>query len=364
MGGHGPGRSGLGGDLAELARSDRSAAEPQAPAQAQSSRLHWVRRWQARARRRAATTGSGLWITRVVNAVVILALVAGPAALAGRLLEPTSRTGPAPASADAHADRSATVTQAEELAVRVTWAWARTTGSHDELASFGLSMTGAPQQPLPVTSVRPAGVSVQSADPLEVAVTVAADVDGAGTRYLLVASRVSAAGAAALSLPAPAPAPPAPPAPARGYQQVDLTVSSPLGAAVSAFLAAYVAGVDVTRYTSPGSVVAVPAPGQWTLKQVPQISASGQPETALTTAAPQEGATASVLARYLVSDQSGPRASESALQMRVRSGRWEVAAVVAAPVLDEHPGPVTATPSGSTHPGTSSPPTSSPSPTQ
>ena len=27
MGGHGPGRSGLGGDLAELARSDRSAAE-------------------------------------------------------------------------------------------------------------------------------------------------------------------------------------------------------------------------------------------------------------------------------------------------------------------------------------------------
>ncbi|MFF0629767.1 conjugal transfer protein [Streptomyces sp. NPDC004296] len=183
-------------------------------------------------------------------------------------------------------------------------------------------------------------------------VTVAARLNGpakdaAPVRYFQVPVRaVGKAGAAqwvAAALPAEVAAPTARAgsAPNLAYGPAHAPASSdPAAQTVEGFLGAYLAGRgDVERYLSPGAMVHAIRPAPYSSVTLTQISEHGP--------GPAEGAAAQVppdgVERHLLVDVVGQRPGAGglpmtyALELRSRGGRWEVAALEAAPALTSLP---------------------------
>jgi hypothetical protein len=129
--------------------------------------------------------------------------------------------------------------------------------------------------------------------------------------------------------------------------------ADPATQTVSGFLGAYLTGDGaLDRYTSPGVALRPVAPAPYTGVEITDIADDSG--NASSTAVPADGARRRVLATVTAKDGSGASYPLNyALTLRSRGGRWEVAALDAAPQLQGGSRPSLASPSPSSD-GTSS----------
>lgn len=266
-----------------------------------------------------------------ISVLMVLCLIAGPAALA---LAYVSVSAPAPAASSAP-DPAVDVErqQAAEFATQVVVAWLGATREDSE-ALTQLMPAASPlrpgDEPVTVTDARVATVTV--ADDAWT-VTVAATVAGA-RRYFQVPVAVDESGApSALTLPSPVQAPPIGGAAGPDYSTT-VPTNSPLRESVSAFFAAYlVADGDVSRYTSPGADITAVEPAWVTTTEVANLQAPQDAQGLALDAEPVDGQEVRVLASLtLTVSESQELNSQYALTLTSRGGRWEISSVDQAPL--------------------------------
>ncbi|MFZ3491643.1 conjugal transfer protein [Streptomyces sp. 5.8] len=116
--------------------------------------------------------------------------------------------------------------------------------------------------------------------------------------------------------------------------------TDPANQTVSGFLSAYLAGKgDLTRYTSPGITLLPVTPAPYGGVKITELSDDSS--KASDSAVPGDGKSRQVLARVTATDSVGAEHPMSyALTLRSRGGRWEVASLQAAPVLQAGSEPV------------------------
>lgn len=183
-------------------------------------------------------------------------------------------------------------------------------------------------------------------------VTVAARITGSGkgpddgrVRYFQVpvrataGSKGAAAGWTATALPAEVAAPTASKgaAPELSYGAAHAPLASdPAVRTVQDFLAAYLTGRgELDRYLSPGTTLHAVRPAPYTAVSVTQIAEHGQgPAEGAEAQAPPDGVQRRLLVD-VVGDgkRTSGRPMTYAIELRARDGRWEVAALEAAPAL-------------------------------
>ncbi|MEU9255738.1 conjugal transfer protein [Streptomyces sp. NPDC048270] len=123
--------------------------------------------------------------------------------------------------------------------------------------------------------------------------------------------------------------------------------TDPATQTVSGFLSAYLAGKgDLNRYTSPGVVLLPVAPAPYTAIKITELSDDS--EKAADNAVPGDGKARQVLAKVAATDTTGTdHPMTYALTLRSRGGRWEVASLGAAPLLQPGSKPAVPTPTAS-----------------
>ena len=158
--------------------------------------------------------------------------------------------------------------------------------------------------------------------------TVAATVEGT-LRYFAVPVRITPSGLSALTLPAPAPEPLHETGAALRYGS-SVMPSGAIGTAVAAFLSALLTGTgEITRYITPGAEIRAVEPAPYRRAQLRSLMATDEE------AAPLEGTEARVLVTAVVTDGLKRQlTTQYALSLKARGGRWEVAAVDTAPVVN------------------------------
>ncbi|MBK6013522.1 conjugal transfer protein [Streptomyces sp. MBT53] len=182
-------------------------------------------------------------------------------------------------------------------------------------------VAGAQSAPQSVTAVR----SAQHADG-QWSVTVAAQYADGSVRYYAVPVAVGGAGTSFAVTGAPGVV--AGPARAEAAKS-PYGVSVPDGALSSAlteFFATYLTGSgELDRYLAPGVTLSAVSPAPYTTVSVQQISAVEQ--AAASERVPTDGTTVRVLVQVEAQDAGGRWPLAYELTLRVRSGRWEVAAL-------------------------------------
>lgn len=277
---------------------------------------------------------------RAVSAALICCLVAGPVGLLAGGLALVQAAAPAPA-APASVDLSGERAAAGEFAQRVVVAWLTSTRDHPEqLAALVPAAEAATMPAAPFGVANPAVSAIRQVGGVW-SVTVAATVTDArkttARRFFQVPVTVAGDGAvAALSLPAPVAGPTvAASATELGYP-VQVSAGGLVGAAVTQFLAAYLAGSgDVTRYVTPGVQLSAVAPAPYTAVRVRDLLA----DVDVDTADPPPDDTA---ARLLVTAEAAVTGEQTvtagyALTVTARAGRWEVSAIDPTPLVASSP---------------------------
>lgn len=161
---------------------------------------------------------------------------------------------------------------------------------------------------------------------------------GSRLRYFQVPVAADDGGWVAVAYPAEIAAPPVEEeAPDLGYTPVTLLDSDPATATVQQFLAAYLAGGgDVSRYLSPDTDLAPVTPAPYAAVQITGLAVRGE--------APRQGEalpmTAGARVQLLVTAEAQTpggvlRPLSYALVLAERDGRWEIAALEAAPGLPD-----------------------------
>lgn len=155
-------------------------------------------------------------------------------------------------------------------------------------------------------------------------------------RYFQVPVRGQGGGYVAAGLPAEVSAP------ALSGQQPKLAYGAPVPAdvkdpatgAVAEFLAAYLSGTgQLDRYLSPGTTMAAVSPAPYRQVQVTQLAQRGGEFRA--NALVSAGAERNLLVDVTATDQYGQtRPLTYSLSLKARDGRWEIAALDAAPALN------------------------------
>ncbi|MFE4019280.1 conjugal transfer protein [Streptomyces sp. NPDC059101] len=302
------------------------------------------------------STGAVANFTAVVRWGAWALMLAGPV-LGGWALATTTRPAPAPVRAEAprtvtsSADDVAPAGFAE-LYVAAYLNASFSDAAVEEVASFYPPARGMSWQTNSGdvdTAGAASAVQVRQVAAGYWSVTVAARLNGptkeAGGRVRYFQVPVRAAGkpgaaqwvAAALPAEVAVPTARAGSAPELSYGSAHVPVASdPAAQTVEGFLGAYLAGRgDVERYLSPGAAVRAIRPAPYSAVTVTQISEHGP--------GPAEGAAAQVppdgVERHLLVDVAGEhpgaggRPMTYALELRSRGGRWEIAALEAAPTL-------------------------------
>ncbi|SEO89623.1 Conjugative transposon protein TcpC [Actinacidiphila rubida] len=161
-----------------------------------------------------------------------------------------------------------------------------------------------------------------------------------GLRYFQVAVRATGAagqgGYVAVALPAEVSEPGHGGAPSLDYgpsvpaQAADLAVQT-----LQAFLGAYLTGAgELDRYLSPGTQLAPVTPAPYTAVTVAQVAEHAGATAPNTAQAPADGAVRRLLVDTAATTGSGQqRPLTYAVVLKARAGRWEVAAIDAAPDL-------------------------------
>ncbi len=289
-------------------------------------------------RLQARWTGGTLLATRTATAVLWSALVAGPLALVLAVLVVLSGPGTSADVAAPAADHSAEQAAVEEFAQRFVVTWLQTPqGQEAQLAPY-VQVVHLTLPEVPWQADAPATASVGRLGAGRWSVTVAVSVSAPGSptrrRYFQVpVSYVSGGGGGgamvAAALPAPVAAPIAAAAPELAYRY-RADPAGPVVTSIGEFLTALLTGQgDVTRYVSPGTVIAAVNPPPYTAVAVSDVMvdrdvAGGTP--------PTSGQRLAVLATARVT--AGPNQQidvQYALTLLARAGRWEVQAVDPSP---------------------------------
>lgn len=287
---------------------------------------------------------------KAVPVVAALALAAGVVAFVEQRVAAAQ-----PAAAAARPDPSAagpdlaSSSLAADAGLRVVAAWGSSTrDSATTLESFGLDLPAAPQTGLGLSGLRVATVSTVAGDPSLYQVLVAATVGKRG-QYFSVPVQVTSGTATALGLPAPAPEPPITSDARLAYRNTDVSASSPVVGAVTGFLTAYLAGLDVTRYTAPGTQLTPVTGSVLPFQQVLRVDATGDSDL-VDQPNPPEGSRTAVLVTFTTRSASGPLSSQLSLNLAARADRWEVVSIDPVPQLETTlaPGPVPGQGSGLT----------------
>lgn len=287
----------------------------------------------------ARWTGGSRLATRGATAILWSALAAGPLALVLGLLMVLAISAPAPSARAPAADRSGEQVAVEEFAQRFVVTWLQTPQGQEKQLSPYVQVAHLTLPEVPWRAEAPATASVARISEglwtVTVAVTLSARGSPAERRYFQVAVKYlpSGNGAAlvAAALPAPVAAPLAAAAPELAYRY-RASLADPVATSIGEFLSALLTGQgDVTRYVSPGTVVAAVSPPPYTAVTVTDVLVDR--ELAGGTA-PASGERLAVLATARAT--AGPQQVvdvQYALTLLARAGRWEVKAVDPAPAV-------------------------------
>lgn len=307
--------------------------------------------------------------TKAWGALLALALLAGPAALAWTLLRPE----PAPVAVASGSASTAESAAATERAVELVETWLRADSNDQQLIA---SLTNAPVGTLPQEglTIRDSSVAqVEQAEDDVWSVTVGVDVaepapgstpppaDAKGEqaevslvwvrRYFQVPVLVQRTdtkysgpdlAVTALALPSPVPGPgAAADAPDLDYSET-ISPTSAAGQSATGFLAAMIAGDgEITRYLAPGTSVSAITPAPYSAVAVTGIKGSHE-----VTEDPADGdGTHALVTAELTRLDGNKTTAQYVLTLVARDGRWEVAGVEPAVRIDT-------TPSGTIDPGT------------
>ncbi|WP_051432549.1 conjugal transfer protein [Promicromonospora kroppenstedtii] len=308
-------------------------------------------------------------VTKAWGALLALALLAGPAALAWTLLRPE----PAPVAVAAGSASTAESAAASERAVELVETWLRADSNDQQLIA---SLTNAPVGTLPQEglTIRDSSVAqVEQAENDVWSVTVGVDVaepapgstpppaDAKGEqaevalvwvrRYFQVPVLVQRTdtkysgpdlAVTALALPSPVPGPAAAAeAPDLDYSET-ISPTSAAGQSATGFLAAMIAGDgEITRYLAPGTSISAITPAPYSAVAVTGIKGSHE-----VTEDPADGdGTHALFTAELTRLDGNKTTAQYVLTLVARDGRWEVAGVEPAVRIDT-------TPSGTIDPGT------------
>ncbi|MFI9484906.1 hypothetical protein ACIG47_00825 [Promicromonospora sp. NPDC052451] len=300
-------------------------------------------------------------VTKAWGALLSLALLAGPAALAWTLLRPE----PAPVAASAGPVDTAAQAAANERAVELVETWLRADSDDQQLLA---SLTSAPVGTLPQEglTIRDSSIAQSEAAEDDVwSVTVGVDVaepapgstpppagqpEGEGAEVALVwvrryfqvpvlvertDTRYSGPdlAVAALALPAPVPGPAAAEPPDLDYPET-ISPTSAAGQSAAGFLAAMVAGEgEITRYLQPGTTIPAITPAPYAAATVTGIKGSHE-----ITDDPADGDGTHALTTVELTRLDGQKTtSQYVLTLVARDGRWEVAGVEPAVRIDTTP---------------------------
>lgn len=300
-------------------------------------------------------------VTKAWGALLALALLAGPAALAWTLLRPE----PAPVAASAGPADTAAQAAANERAVELVETWLRADADDKQLLA---SLTSAPVGSLPQEglTIRDSSIAQSEAAEDDVwSVTVGVDVaepapgstpppanqaEGEQAEVALVwvrryfqvpvlvertDTRYSGPdlAVAALALPAPVPGPAAAEPPDLDYPET-ISPTSEAGQSVAGFLAAMVAGDgEITRYLRPGTSVSAITPAPYAAVTVTGIRGSHE-----LSEEPADGDGTHALTTAELTRLDGQKTtSQYVLTLVARDGRWEVAGVEPAVRIDTTP---------------------------
>lgn len=291
-------------------------------------------------------------VTKAWGAVLALALLAGPAALAWTLLRPQ----PAPVSATAGAASTAEEAAANERAIELVETWLRADSNDQQLLA---SLTNAPVGSLPQTglTIRDSSVAqIEPADDDVWSVTVGVDVAepapgstpppaGEGAkggqetevplvwvrRYFQVPVLVdrtdtewSGANLAvtALALPAPVPGPAAAAEPPDLDYPETISPTSAAGQSAAGFLGAMIAGDgEITRYLRPGTSISAITPAPYTAVTVSGIKGTHE----VTDDPADDDGTHALITAELTRLDGNKTTAQYVLTLVARDGRWEVA---------------------------------------
>ena len=115
--------------------------------------------------------------------------------------------------------------------------------------------------------------------------------------------------------------------------------TGPVADTVTAFLSSYLGGQggSVTRYLSPDATVIAPSPSPYAAVKVDSIQIAGTPKPpdGLATTVPGDDTHVRVLVHITATTAGGVTTTlDYPLTLNTRGGRWEVAALDAAPVID------------------------------
>lgn len=299
----------------------------------------------------ALGTGAARWVLR--GLLLLGPLLGGAAlALASHPAVPAAVRPPAAPPASAAGGQGAAGFAEQFVAVFV----AAGDGDQAKLASFypgatDLRLEGAPGRlgvdQLVVARLRQTDRDVWS-------VTVGARLTPAGgagsVHYFQVPVAAApvgggATGYVALGMPAEVGAPARVQAPALVYGPWRPALpADPLAQTVTSALSAYLTGAGgLDRYLSPGTQLAPVSPAPYTQVSVDQLAVEGEQDGSPLTVVPPGGTQLRVLVQVRAGGADGVRVPLTyALTLRVRAGRWEVAALDGAPA--EAPSPAVASP--------------------
>jgi hypothetical protein len=312
-------------------------------------------------------------VTKAWGALLALALLAGPAALAWTLLRPE----PTPVAAAAGASRTTETAAASERAIELVETWLRADSNDKQLLA---SLTNAPVGTLPQTGLTIRDSSVARAEQAEdgvwsvtVGVDVAEPAPGSTPapsggkakkdeeeaevplvwvrRYFQVPVLVDrtetewsgpALAVTALALPAPVPGPAAAAEPPDLDYPETISPTSAAGQSAAGFLAAMVAGDgEISRYLRPGTSISAVTPAPYSAATVTGIKGSHEVSD---DPADTDG-THALITVELTRLDGNKTTAQYVLTLQARDSRWEVAGVEPAVRIDT-------TPSGTIDPGT------------
>lgn len=315
------------------------------------------------------THGSVL-TTRVVSVALGLCVIAGPAALAWRVIDGGSGADQAPAAAVSVQDLETRRGAAEDVAVQWVLAWLSATQETPEgVAGF---YNGPVSLPAAATVVHRTSVTdAQAVAPGVWSVTVGADVELTGAvvrRYYQVPVSVDgdAKGAAAqvMAVPAVVTGPAKSATPRGDSYATTVAPGTGLHEAAEAFLGALLIGEgDITRFATPGTDFrAISAP----FGEVEVLNMSAAPGQGSDLLAPADGDTTRALVDVVLTETAAKAAPDSdeaettaspepdpepgsgqptsgvqaqyQLSLTARAGRWEVTSIDQAPTSPQPSG--------------------------
>jgi hypothetical protein len=278
---------------------------------------------------------------RLSRLALFTAIAAGPVALGVAVMSGPTTVAAAPSDKPTAVRSAAAVADPAGYAQVFVGAWLRSSADDANSAQARLAQSLAPDidLPDPVASAQPKPATVTAVRSAQRedgawAVTVAAQYADGRLRYFVVPVTADASGASFAVTGAPgAVAGPARAAVGTSPYGVSVPSDGDLSLAVGEFFGAYLTGAgEVDRYLAPGVKLSPISPASYTAVTVQEVW--GAEEVASAEQVPADGTKVRVRVQVEARDDAGRWPLAYDIDLKARSGRWEVAALESGTVSD------------------------------